>query len=121
MTVYELRAFGGWMVRKTIQLPLRLCKLVGQGLEFLAKAIYEDGGIGFLLSFMISCIGFIVGFIAGGIREEIIKPEDTMVPIGQVAMYGLVAGSITAVVIFFYTCWYCFKREQTELIENLKG
>lgn len=121
MTFYDLQAFSGWMVRKTIQLPLRLCKLVSRGLEYLANSIYEDGGIGYLLGFLISCLGFMAGLLAGVIREETIKPEDTIVLFSQVVSYGLYTGSITAAVIFFYTCWYCFKREQTELIENLKG
>ena len=120
MTVYELQAFGGWMVRKAVRLPLKLVKQVGIGLEFMAKAVYEDGGVGFMLCFLISCLGFMLGFIAGGIREEIIKPEDTIVHLSQVAHYGLVTGGITAVVIFFYTCWYCFKQEQEELFKNLK-
>lgn len=120
MTVYELRAFGGWMVRKAVRLPLTLVKQVGKGLDYLARAVYEDGGIGVMLCSLISALGFILGFIAGGIYLECTKVENTIVPVGQVASFGAYGFIATATVIFFYTCWYCFKREQNELIENLK-
>ena len=120
MTVYELQAFGGWMVRKAVRLPLKLVKQVGIGLEFMAKAVYEDRGVGFMLCSLISVLGFMLGFIAGGIYLECTKAEDTVVQIGQVAPFGGYSFIATATVIFFYTCWYCFKQEQNELIEHLK-
>lgn len=120
MTVYELQAFGGWMVSKAVRLPLKLVKQVGIGLEFMAKAVYEDGGVGFMLCSLISVLGFMLGFIAGGIYLECTKVEDTVVQIGQVAPFGGYSFIATATVIFFYTCWYCFKQEQNELIEHLK-
>ena len=120
MTVYELQAFGGWMVRKAVRLPLKLVKQVGIGLEFMAKAVYEDRGVGFMLCSLISVLGFMLGFIAGGIYLECTKVEDTIVPVGQVASFGAYGFIATVTVIFFYTCWYCFKREQQELINHLK-
>ena len=108
------------MVRKTIRFPLLLVTQIDHGLEFLAKAVYQDGFIGVVLSFLISMLGFMAGFIPGGIYLECIKEEGTVVQLGQVAMYGLYTGVATAVVIFFYTCWYCFKQEQHELFEKLR-
>lgn len=120
-TVYELQAFACWMIRKTLRLPLLLIKKAKGGLDSLAEAVYYEGVGGIVLVSLTIGIGFILGFFAGGVREEIIKPADTVVEIGQVLMYGLYTGGITFVVIFFHTCWYCFKQEQNELIETLKG
>lgn len=119
-TVYQLRAFAFWMMRKALRLPLTLVKQVSKGLEFVAKAVYEDGAIGVFLAFLISGLGFMLGFMAGGIYLECTKVEDAVVQIGQVAQFGAYGFIATATTVFFYTSWYCFKQEQNELIENLK-
>lgn len=118
--LYQLRAFALWMVRKGIRLPMVLLKQVGKGLEFVANAVYEDGALGVFLAFLVSMLGFMLVFISGGIYLEVTKEEGVAIEIGQVAPYGAYGFASTATVIFFYTCWYCFRREQDELIEKLK-
>lgn len=120
MTLYQLRAFGFWMVRKTLRFPLLLVNQATKLLDLIATAVYDDGFIGVVLGFLVSMMGFILGFITGGIYLECTKEPSTIVEVGRVAMYGFYSGIATAVTIFFYTCWYCFKQEQNELIEHLK-
>ena len=118
--LYQLRAFALWMVRKGIRLPMVLIKQTGKGLDFIASAVYADGALGVFLAFLVSMLGFMLVFISGGVYLECTKVEDTIVPVGQVASFGAYGFIATATVIFFYTCWYCFKREQQELINHLK-
>ena len=118
--VYQFRAFAFWMMRKALRLPLTLVKQAGKGLEFVANSFYEDGALGVFLAFLVSMLGFMLVFISGGVYLECTKVEDTVVPVGQVALFGAYGFIATVTVIFFYTCWYCFRREQDELLEKLK-
>lgn len=118
--MYQLRAFICWMFSKACLLPARLVKCIVNGLDYLATAVYEDGFIGVMLSALISGLGFMLGFIVGGIYLECTKTEDTIVHVGQVATFGLYSFIVTATTIFFYICWYCFRKEQDELIKQLK-
>lgn len=118
--LYQFRAFASWMVRKALLLPRRVFNQLLTGLRFIATAVYHDGASGVFLCAVVSVAGGLVGMIIGGGYEEYIKPEGAVVPFSQVTPYGLLTGTIIASVLFFYTCWHCFKQEQQELINHLK-
>lgn len=121
MTLIELRAFGRWMVRKTIRLPLVLLSSLRQTIEYVARTVYDDGVIGIVLGALVTCLAGLVGLVCGGIYEESTKPVGTVISIEQVGAYFGYPFIVTAVTLTIYTCWLFFKEEQTELFNKLKG
>lgn len=120
MNLHQLRAFVSWMCCKACLVPLRLVRVVTNGLEVLARTVHEDGFPGVALSFLASFFGFFFGLFFGGFYKEYNKAPDTIVELGDVLLYGATGFATFGTVIFFYTCWYCFKQEQKELFDKLK-
>lgn len=120
MNLHQLRAFVFWMCRKACLVPARFVGLVTGGLTILARTVHEDGFVGVAISFLISFLGFFIGMMSGGLYEEAHKVPGTFVPFDQILQYGFIGFATMGGIIFFYTCWYCFKQEQKELFDKLK-
>lgn len=123
-SLYQLRAFVAWMLRKTLRLPLSAASKTNELLQAMVITLHKDRGEGFFVLLMFSLLVFMGGFVCGIAYEFLVQGISSDAEGRDAVITAIKTGGVFTIafvtVVFFNTCWYAFTQEQAELLNRLK-